>query len=102
VPQCLYNIFSEFISRKSLSDSTNSSDNTSFILSSLRKVGIKPDDLTQHNKTKKSIEILVVGMLIGVACVPGGHRQFTLWYCPLIPIAIMMTGMPMVSVFWVY
>ena len=45
---------------------------------------------------------MVVGMLIGVVLVPGGHRQFTLWYSQFIALALMMTGLPVAYVFWIY
>jgi hypothetical protein len=37
--------------------------------------------------------------LAGVNFVPGGHQQFQLWYQDLMPIAIMMTGIPAVFTF---
>ena len=34
--------------------------------------------------------------------VPGGHRQFLLWYMSLIPIAIEMMGLPWFLTYWLY
>ena len=41
-------------------------------------------------------------MLIGVIFVPGGHRQFILWYSQLFPFALEMLGAPHIFTFWIY
>jgi hypothetical protein len=42
---------------------------------------------------------MIIMYLAGVNFVPGGHQQFQLWYQDLMPIAIMMTGIPAVFTF---
>ena len=48
---------------------------------------------------RKLIELMIIMYLAGVNFVPGGHQQFQLWYQDLLPIAIMMTGIPAVFTF---
>jgi len=45
---------------------------------------------------------MVIGILIGICLVPGGHFQFQFWFIFLVPLAIEMVGLPTVTTFWVY
>ena len=48
------------------------------------------------------MELLIVLYLAGLNFVPGGHQQFQLWYQDLIPLALMMTGLPAVFTYKLY
>jgi len=53
-------------------------------------------------KMQKSVEILIFGFLVGASMIPGGHRQFMMWYINLIPFAIEMLGLPWWLTSWWY
>jgi hypothetical protein len=80
----------------------NPNGGNSFIMYTLSKLGLKETTVPKKEQTLKTIEILVVGMLVGAICVPGGHRQFILWYSQMIPFALEMTGLPYWASFWIY
>lgn len=47
------------------------------------------------------VELLVIAYLSGLAFLPGGHRQFFIWFVQLIPLAFMMIGFePLVYANW--
>lgn len=68
--------------------------------------GLQLHDVNQqprsHIMRQKQVEMLVVGLLIGVCLVPGGHRQFALWYINLVPFAIEMMGLPWFLTIWMF
>lgn len=45
---------------------------------------------------KTAVEFLAIMYISGIMFIPGGHYQFQLWYQDLLPLAFMMTGLPVV------
>ena len=71
-------------------------------LSNLAKTFNPGKSKLSYLQRRKLIELMIVMYLVGINFVPGGHQQFQLWYWDLLPIAIMMTGIPAAFTFALY
>lgn len=47
-----------------------------------------------HEKTRRTIEVLIVQYLCGISLMPGAHGQFQFWFTALVPILLGMIGLP--------
>ena len=49
-------------------------------------------DVMKYKDRKLGIELMIFSYMSGLAFLPGGHRQFFIWFVQLVPFCFMMIG----------